>query len=73
MVPFFLRAFRGHLKQPFLIPFLAGLAIIHGLVFMGLIKWHISLVYWFPIFFLELAAGAAAAYRLFEIIPSGDV
>lgn len=73
MIPAFLRAFRGHLKRPFLIPFLAGLAIVHGLVCISLIKWRISLVFWFPIFIVELSAGAWAAYRFFGIIPSGDI
>jgi hypothetical protein len=73
MIPFFLRAFRGHLKRRFIFPFLALLAIIHGLVFAGLMKWQVSLVYWFPIFAVELSLGAWAAYRFFGIIPSGDV
>ena len=73
MVPAFLRAFRGHLKRPLLIPFLGGLAIVHGLIFICLIKWSIPLVYWFPIFIAELSAGAWASYRFFGIIPSGDI
>jgi len=73
MIPAFLRAFRAHLKRPFLIPFLVGLAVVHGLIFIGLIKWRISPVYWFLIFIVELSAGAWAAYRLFGIIPSGDI
>jgi hypothetical protein len=49
------------------------LAIIHGLVFAGLMKWQVSLVHWFPIFAAELSLGAWAAYRFFGIIPSGDI
>jgi hypothetical protein len=73
MVSVLLRAFRGHLKQRFILPFLAVLAIIHGLVFAGLMKWQVSVVYWFPIFAVELSLGAWAAYRLFGIIPTGDI
>jgi hypothetical protein len=73
MIPAFLRAFRGHLNRPFMFPFLALLAVIHGLVFMGLIKWQVSVVYWFPIFIVELSLGAWAAYRFYGIIPSGDI
>ena len=72
-IPAFLRAFRGHLKQPHLISFLAILAVVHGIVCMSLIKWHVPLVYWFPIFIVELSVGAWAAYRFFGIIPSGDI
>jgi hypothetical protein len=73
MIPALLRAFRGHLKQRFIIPFLAVLVIVHGLVFAGLITGQVSLVYWFPTFVVELSRGAWAAYRLFGIIPSGDI
>lgn len=73
MVPLFLRAFRGHLNRPFLLPFLAGLAIVHGIVFISLIKWQISAIYWIPVFLVELSLGALAAYRFFGIIPSGDI
>jgi len=73
MVPIFLRAFRGHLRRPFMLVFLAVLAIVHGLVFMSLIKWHVPFVYWFPIFIVELSVGAGLAYRLLEVIPSGDI
>ena len=72
-MPAFLRAFRGHLKRPFMTLFLAGLAIVHGLVFMSLIKWRVPIVYWFPIFIVELSVGAWAAYRFFGVIPSGDI
>jgi hypothetical protein len=73
MIPALLRAFRGHLKRRFIFPFLALLAIIHGLVFAGLMKWQVSLAYWFPIFAAELSLGAWAAYRFFGVIPSGDI
>lgn len=73
MVPLFLRAFRGNLKRPFMTPFLAVLAIVHGLVCISLMKWHVPFVYWFPIFMMELSIGAWAAYRFFGIIPSGDI
>jgi hypothetical protein len=53
--------------------FLAGLAIVHGLVFMSLMKWRVPFVYWFPIFIVELSVGAWAAYRFFGVIPSGDI
>ena len=72
-IPAFLRAFRGHLNRPFMIPFLAGLTIVHGIVFIGLIKWRVPFVYWFPVFIVELSLGAWAAYRFFRIIPSGDI
>ena len=72
-IPAFLRAFRGYLKRRFLIPFFGGLAIVHGMVFIGLIKWRVPVVYWFPVFVVELSAGAWAAYRFFGIIPSGDI
>ena len=63
MVPLFLRAFRAHLKRRFLILFLAGLAIVHGLVFISLIKWRVPFVYWFPIFIVSspLALGQRTA------------
>jgi len=61
MVPLFLRAFHGHLKRPFMVPFLAVLAIVHGLIFMSLMKWRVPFVYWFPIFIVELSVGAWAA------------
>lgn len=73
MVPFFVRAFRGHLRQGFTVPFLMLLAIIHGFVFMSLIKWHVPAVYWFPIFSIEFFLGFWLAYRFFGVIPSGDV
>jgi hypothetical protein len=73
MVPLFLRAFRGHLSRPFIASFLAGLAIVHGLVFISLMKWRVPFVYWFPIFIVELSVGAWAAYRFFGVIPSGDI
>jgi hypothetical protein len=73
VIPAFLRAFRGHLQRPFLMPFLAGLAIVHGLVFMSLIKWQVSVVYWFPVFIVELSIGPWAAYSFFGVIPSGDI
>ena len=73
MIPAFLRAFRGHLKRPFLIPFLGGLGVAHGLVVISLMKWAVSYVYWIPIFLVELSIGAWAAYRFFGIIPSGDI
>ena len=72
-IPAFLRAFRGHLKRPFMIPFLAGLTIIHSIVFVSLIKWQVPVVYWLPIFMAELSLGAWASYRFFQIIPSGDI
>lgn len=72
MIPAFLRAFRGHLKRPLMIPFLAGLTMVHGIVFISLIEWRVPVVYWFPIFIVELSAGAWASYRFFGIIPSGD-
>jgi hypothetical protein len=56
-----------------MILFLAGLAIVHGLVFISLIKWRVPFVYWFPIFIVVLAFGAWAAYSLFGVIPSGDI
>ena len=73
IVPAFARAFRGHLKRPLMIPFLAGLVIVHGLACVVLIRWRVPFVYWFPIFVVELSLGAWAAYRFFGIIPSGDV
>lgn len=73
MIPLFLRAFRGHLKRPFMIPFLVGLAIVHGLVFIGLLKYRIPFIYWFPVFIVELSIGAWASYRFFRVIPSGDI
>lgn len=73
VIPVFARAFRGHLKQPFMVPFLGGLTIVHGLVCIGLIKWQVPLVYWFPVFIVEASIGAWAAYRFFGIIPSGDI
>jgi hypothetical protein len=72
-IPAFFRAFRGHLKRPFMIPFLVGLTIVHGIVFISLIKWRVPIVYWFPVFIVELSLGAWAAYRFFGIIPSGDI
>jgi preprotein translocase subunit SecY len=72
-VPAFLRAFRGHLNRPFMLPFLAVLAIIHGVIFMGLMKWRVPLLYWSPTFAVELSLGAWAAYRFYGIIPRGDI
>ena len=72
-VPAFLRAFRGHLKRPHMIPFLTILVLVHGIVFVSLIKWQVPAVYWFPIFIVELSLGAWASYRFFGIIPSGDI
>ena len=73
MIPAFLRAFRGHLNRPFMILFLTLLAVIHGLVFMGVMKWRVPAAYWFPILGVELFLGACAAYRLYGIIPRGDI
>ena len=73
IIPVFARAFRGHFKRPFMVPFLGGLTIVHGLVCIGLIKWQVPFVYWFPVFIVELSLGARAAYRVFGIIPSGDI
>lgn len=72
-IPLFARAFRGHLKRPYMKPFLGGLAVVHGLIFIGLMKWGVPLEYWFPVFIVELSAGAWAAYRFFGVIPSGDI
>lgn len=72
-IPAFMRAFRGHLKRPFLIQFLAILVIVHAIVCLSLIKWHVPLVDWIPIFIVELSLGAWASYRFFGIIPSGDI
>jgi peptidoglycan/LPS O-acetylase OafA/YrhL len=72
-IPAFLRAFRGRLKRPFMIPFLAVLVVVHGIVCVSLMKWHTPFVYWFPIFIVELSLGAWASYRFFGIIPSGDI
>jgi hypothetical protein len=72
-IPVFVRAFRGHLKRPHMKPFLATLAVVHGLVCVSLMKWGVPLEYWFPIFVVELSAGAWAAYRFFGVIPSGDI
>lgn len=73
MIPLLLRGFRAHLKRPHFIRFLAVLVIVHGIVCTSLIKWRIPLVYWFPIFIVELSLGAWVAYRLFGVIPSGDI
>lgn len=73
IVPAFARAFRGHLKRPFLLPFLAGLVIAHGLICIGLIRWRVPFAYWLPVFIVELSLGAWAAYRFYGIIPSGDI
>lgn len=73
VIPALGRAFRGHLKQPFIVPFLGGLTIVHVLVCIGLIKWQVSFVYWFPVFIVEFSLGAWAAYRFFGIVPSGDI
>jgi len=54
-----------------MVPFLAVLAIVHGLIFMSLMKWRVPFVYWFPL--VELSVGAWAAYRFFGVIPSGDI
>jgi hypothetical protein len=72
-IPAFLRAFRGHLRRPFMTPFLVGLTIVHGMIFISLVKWRVPIVYWFPVFIVELSVGAWAAYRFFGIIPSGDI
>jgi hypothetical protein len=72
IIPLFVRGFRGHLKRPSFIAFLAGLAGAHGLVMVTLISW-VPLVYWFPLIAVELSAGAWAAYRLFGVLPSGNI
>src|SRR5690349_21487118 len=71
IVAVFLRAFRGHLKRPFMIPFLIVLTIIHGIVCVSLVKWEVPGVYWIPIFIVEISLGAWASYRIFGITPSG--
>jgi hypothetical protein len=73
MIPLFLRAFRGHLNRPSMTPFLGVLAAIHGSVFVGVLKWRIPVLYWFPIFGVELSLGAWAAYRFYGVIPRGDI
>ena len=73
MIPLFLRAFRGQLNRPLMMPFLGVLAVVHGIIFMGLMKWRVSVVYWFPIFAVELSLGAWAAYRFYGISPRGDI
>lgn len=72
-IAMFARAFRAHLKKPFMMPFLAVLTLVHALVCIGLIIWKVSLLYWFPVFIVEASLGAWAAYRLFGVIPSGDI
>jgi len=72
MIPAFVRGFRGHLKRPSFIAFLAGLAVAHGLIMVSLISW-VPLLYWFPLIAVELTAGAWAAYRFFGVVPSGDI
>ncbi|HXR33501.1 MAG TPA: hypothetical protein VN830_07330 [Verrucomicrobiae bacterium] len=71
-IPLFVRGFRGHLKRASLIAFLAGLAVAHGLIMVSLMTW-VPLVYWFPLIAVELFAGAWAAYRLFGVLPSGNI
>lgn len=67
---FFLRAYRGHLKQPFAKPFLVGMAIVHGIIFAVLIKRGVSLFYWIPIYGIAISAAMLAVYRLFGVLPS---
>ena len=71
-IPAFLRAFRGHLKRPHMIQFLSVLTILHGIVCVSVMKWRVPIIYWWPIFIVELSLGAWASYRFFGIIPSGD-
>ena len=56
-----------------MLPFLGALAVIHGLIFMSLMKWRVPFLYWFPIFALEFSLGAWAARHFYGVIPSGDV
>jgi len=72
-IAIFARAFRAHLKQPFMMPFLAGLTVVHGLICLGLIKWKVPLLYWLPVLIVEFSLSAWAAYRFFGVIPSGDI
>jgi hypothetical protein len=69
MVPLFLRHFRGQLKRASFIAFLAGWAIVHGLLVLALMLW-VPLLYGIPILVLELFAGYIAARLLFGVVAS---
>ncbi len=71
-IPLFVRGFRGHFKRSSFMVFLAGLAVAHGLIVVSVMRW-VPLVYWVPLFALELYAGAWAAYRFFGVVPSGNI
>src|SRR5258708_13244120 len=66
----FARAFRKYLKRRFMIPFLGGLTIVHGVVCIGLIKWRAPPVYSFPPFFFVLSLFALAPLPSLLIIFS---
>jgi len=72
IIPLFVRAFRGNLKRPFILPFLMALTVSHTLVCVGLMRWQVPLLFWLPIFILEFGLGAWAAHLFFGIVPSDD-
>jgi hypothetical protein len=72
MVPLFVRNFRGQLKRPAFILFLAGWVVVHGLIVASLIHW-VSLIFWLPVFGLEFLVGYLAAFWLFGAVPSDKI
>jgi len=72
MIPLFVRNFRGQLKRPSFLAFLAGWAIVHGLLVLALMLW-VPLLYWIPILVLELFAGYIAARFLFGAVASDRI
>jgi hypothetical protein len=72
IVPLFVRNFRGQLKRPGFILFLAGWVVAHGLIVASLIHW-VSLIFWLPVFGLEFLVGYVAVFWLFGAVPSDKI
>lgn len=72
MIPLFVRNFRGQVKRPSFLAFLAGWAIVHGFLMLALMTW-VPLLYWIPVLGLEMFAGYIAARLLFGVVASAKI
>jgi len=72
MIPLFARNFRGQLKRASFLAFLAGWAVVHGLLVLALMLWA-PLLYWIPALGLEMFAGYIAARLLFGVAASPKI
>jgi hypothetical protein len=72
MVPLLFRNYRTLTKRPAFFLFLTCWVVLHGFIVASLIH-RISLVFWIPVFALELLVGYLTAFWLFGVVPSDEI